>query len=219
MAHVRNRRDVRVGEVVAVVGGAALLAASWVVVAATKRVPAAEARVFKAVNDVTAAVWPVVWIPMQTGSLVGSVVVVAGTGVVSRSKRLTWATLVASQAAYWTAKEIKRIAARGRPGDLLDGVQVRERATGLGYLSGHTAVAFALATVIAPSVPRAWRAPVLGTAVVVGFGRIHGGAHLPLDVAGGIGIGILYGTLSRWAFGLGGEGLPATAGATDRGHG
>jgi hypothetical protein len=33
-------------------------------------------------------------------------------------------------------------------------------------------------------------------------------AHLPLDVVGGAGLGVLCGTLSRWAFGLGGEGLP-----------
>jgi membrane-associated phospholipid phosphatase len=43
---------------------------------------------------------------------------------------------------------------------------------------------------------------------VVGFGRIYGGVHLPLDVVGGAGIGLLFGTLTRWALGLGGEGLP-----------
>ena len=42
----------------------------------------------------------------------------------------------------------------------------------------------------------------------VAFGRIYGSAHLPLDVAGGIGVGLLAGTFSRWAFGLGGVGVP-----------
>jgi membrane-associated phospholipid phosphatase len=39
---------------------------------------------------------------------------------------------------------------------------------------------------------------------------VYAGAHLPLDVVGGAGLGLLLGTLSRWALGLGGEGLPAT---------
>ena len=42
--------------------------------------------------------------------------------------------------------------------------------------------------------------------------RVYAGAHLPLDVIGGAGLGLLAGTFSRWAFGLGGEGLPPRAG-------
>jgi undecaprenyl-diphosphatase len=44
--------------------------------------------------------------------------------------------------------------------------------------------------------------------LIVGFARIYSGAHLPLDVVGGAGLGLLSGTLARWALGLGGEGLP-----------
>lgn len=199
----------RVGEVAAVLGGAALLAVSWGVVAATKRVPGIEARAFTAVNDLPDRLWPVVWGPMQAGSLVGSLAIVGVTGAVSKSKPLTIAAFTASQAAYWSAKLIKRAAARGRPADVLDGVRLRERASGLGYVSGHTAVAFALATALAGSVPRAARGPALGTAGIVGFGRLYSGAHLPLDVVGGAGMGILFGALARWAFGLGGEGMTA----------
>jgi membrane-associated phospholipid phosphatase len=38
--------------------------------------------------------------------------------------------------------------------------------------------------------------------------RMYSGAHLPLDVVGGAGLGLLTGTPWRWALGLGGEGLP-----------
>ena len=69
-------------------------------------------------------------------------------------------------------------------------------------------VAFALAAVLAPSLPRAWRAVFIALAVTVAFGRVYAGVHLPLDVVGGAGLGLLCGTLARWAFGLGGEGLP-----------
>ena len=68
MSSAGDARKVRVGEVVAVLGGAVLLVASWVVVTATDRLPQWEANVFEAVNDLPDWIWPVLWIPMQLGS-------------------------------------------------------------------------------------------------------------------------------------------------------
>lgn len=209
---VRSRRmRVRRVEVVTVLGGAALLTSSWVVVAIEKRVPGWESDVFRDVNDLTGSLWPVVRWPMQVGSLPGSLAVVAITWVVSRKRRLAVAALLATQAAYWGAKAVKVAVSRARPFVLLQGVHVRERANGLGYISGHTAVAFALAAVLAPTLPRAWRPVAFAVALLVAFARVYSGAHLPLDAVGGAGLGLLCGTLARWALGLGGEGLPARA--------
>jgi len=199
---------VRLGEVIAVLGGAVLLAASWLFVVATDNVPLWEERLFNDVNGLPGFIWPIIWLPMQGGSLVGSLVVVALIGLVSRSWRLAAAALVASQLAWWSAKWVKGLVGRGRPSEYIPGVHLREHAGGLGYASGHSAVAFALAAVVVPSLPRRWQPAVWIAAGVVAFGRIYAGAHLPLDVVGGAGIGLLVGTLSRWAFGLGGEGLP-----------
>lgn len=208
MSSAGDARKVRVGEVVAVLGGAVLLVASWVVVTATDRLPQWEANVFEAVNDLPDWIWPVLWIPMQVGSYVGSLVVVALTALISRDLRLTLAALVASQLAFWLSKAVKGSVLRGRPASLLPDVHLREDAHGLGYVSGHAAVAFALAAVLAPSLPRKWQIVTGVVAVTVAFARVYAGAHLPLDVVGGAGLGLLVGTLSRWAFGLGGEGLP-----------
>jgi undecaprenyl-diphosphatase len=134
--------------------------------------------------------------------------VVALTALISRDLRLTLAALVASQLAFWLSKAVKGSVLRGRPASLLPDVHLREDAHGLGYVSGHTAVAFALAAVLAPSLPRKWQIVTGVVVVTVAFARIYAGAHLPLDVVGGAGLGLLVGTLSRWAFGLGGEGLP-----------
>ena len=202
------RGSIAVGEVVGVLGGAGLLAGSWLLVARHDVVPDWEAKVFDAVNSLPDVLWPVVWGPMQVGSVIGSLAVVATVTVRTGNRRLGAAALGASQAGYWLSKTIKRMARRGRPGDLLEGVSLREHASGLGYVSGHAAVAFALAAALAPSAPPVWRAGVVGTAALVAGSRVYAGAHLPLDVVGGVGFGVLLGSLARWVLGLGGEGLP-----------
>ena len=208
MASEPKRQQVRPVEIVAVLGGSAVLAGTWIVVAVNHGVPTWEQDIFERVNDLPDGLWRVVWAPMQLGSLVGSLVVVAVTFVVTRQKRLTLAALVASQAAWWSAKLIKGAVSRGRPAALLVDVKLREKASGVGYVSGHAAVAFALAAVLAPSLPRPWRPVAFVLASSVAIARMYSGAHLPLDVIGGAGLGVLTGTLVRWAFGLGGEGLP-----------
>jgi undecaprenyl-diphosphatase len=201
-------RAVRRIEAASVLGGGIALAGSWVVVAVGHGVPEWEVAIFERVNELPDVLWPVVWGPMQIGSLLGSVVVVAGTFAATRKHRLTLATLAASQAAWWGAKAVKSIVGRGRPSALLVDVNLRAKASGVGFVSGHAAVAFALAAVLVPSLPRAGRAPAFALASFVAVARLYSGSHLPLDAVGGAGVGVLSGTLSRWALGLGGEGLP-----------
>lgn len=193
-------------------GGAVLLAGSWVLVTATESLPHWEADLFELINGLPDVLWPVVWPLMQLGSIGGSLVVVAVTALVSRNVRLTAAALIAEQATFWGAKVVKRLVERGRPTALLDDVDLREDLRGLGYISGHAAIAFALAAVLTPSLPRRWQWVPVAAACAVPGGRIYSAAHLPLDVIGGAGLGLLCGTLARWALGLGGEGLPPRPG-------
>src|SRR3954468_19424777 len=208
MGRSARTRDASVGEIAAVAGGAALLTGSWIVVALRDDVPPLEARVFAAVNRLPASLWPVLWAPVQLGSFAGSLVVTVAAAAVTRRRPVTLAVLGASQAAYWSAKGVKRLVRRGRPAHLLVDVAVRERTTGLGFVSGHSAVAFALATALAPELPRCARGTPFMLASVVAGGRVYAGAHLPLDVVGGIGMGIIAGVGARWALGLSGVGVP-----------
>jgi undecaprenyl-diphosphatase len=73
----------------------------------------------------------------------------------------------------------------------------------------HSAVAFSLAAVLAPSL-LADGSPSWVVASLVAFARVTAGVHLPLDVVGGAGLGLYLGTFTRWGFGLGGEGLRAS---------
>ena len=109
---------------------------------------------------------------------------------------MTLAALTASQAAWWSAKVIKVLVAAGGPAALLPDVKLRENASGVGYVSGHAAVAFALATVLAPSLPRVASARVSRPRRQWRSGG-SSGAHLPLDVVGGAGLGLLCGHARR----------------------
>lgn len=183
--------------------GAGLVGISWLALSdATDTVPAWEVDLFQATNDLPDWMrWPI-WPVMQLGNF--WMVAVGGLGVyaVARRWRPAAAASTAVLGAWVAAKVVKRIIERGRPGDLLEGVSVREGGVhGHGYVSGHTAIAFAVATVVTPLVPGRWRLVPFSVASVVGVARVYYGAHLPLDVVGGAGIGILSGLAASVAFG------------------
>jgi undecaprenyl-diphosphatase len=113
--------------------------------------------------------------------------------------RLALGLAVAGMTAYLLADAIKQVFGQERPEDILANVVVRGPSQeGLGYVSGHAAVATALATVLAPRLHRArW---VLAIAVtLVCISRVYVGAHLPLDVIGAVFLGLTIGAGVRFA--------------------
>jgi undecaprenyl-diphosphatase len=115
---------------------------------------------------------------------------------------------------YGLAKVVKAFVQRGRPGALLDHVALRGTyAGGLGFVSGHAADAVALAAAASPYLDRRGRVVVWGLAAVVGAARLYVGAHLPLDVSGGAGLGYAGAAAVRLVFGA-----PAPLRTTIRGR-
>ena len=169
-----------------------LASAAFVVGAAAARRPgisAAEARCFSTVNALPRWPFPAVWLVMQLGSLSGPMIVGA---LAARAGRPALGRRVAvTGAATWAgAKLVKHTVRRGRPATLSAARILGREQSGLGYPSGHAAVAAAIATVVAPTLPAGWRRWVWGAALSVGPARMYVGAHLPLDVAGGVAFGI-----------------------------
>jgi undecaprenyl-diphosphatase len=97
----------------------------------------------------------------------------------------------------------KALADRPRPGALLGGVHVRTLgASGNGYPSGHAAVAAAIVAALVPWVGHRTRTALWLIAASVAFARIFFGVHLPLDVVGGAGIGLIFGTIATVLIGI-----------------
>jgi glycosyltransferase 2 family protein len=166
-----------------------------------------EQRVFEVVNECPDGLRYGWWGPMQFGNAlvwaIGPVVVLWRTG----RWRPAVASFVGPFAGWLGAKQVKRVIKRGRPEFFLaDAVRFREAApTGFGYISGHAAVAFAFATVLRPYLPRRWRLPLYGLAALTATGRMYFGAHLPADVLGGAGFGVICGLAANAVAGVDGE--------------
>jgi len=141
------------------------------------------------------ALYPV----MQLGTLMAPLIVAVIVLVLRRDWPLAVATVVAGLIAWFGAKGVKRVVARGRPLEFLPDIHVREGAgTGLGFISGHSAVAAASAVMLMVALPPRWRPVAAALVVLVGIARIVFGVHLPADVVGGWSFGVLVALGCLW---------------------
>ena len=105
---------------------------------------------------------------------------------------LAAAVVVAGLVAWWGARVVKDIVQRSRPLRYIPDINVREgKGLGLGYLSGHSAVAAAVVVMAMAAVPRRWHPFLALIALLVGVARIVHGVHLAADVVGGWAFGTL----------------------------
>jgi undecaprenyl-diphosphatase len=150
--------------------------------------------VFAALNGGPDWVFGPAWTVMQLGTVGAAAVVGLVTGYALRRPTLALVFAVTPIVAWFAARVVKDLVARGRPA--AEGLVTTIRGTvddGFGFPSGHSTVAFALATVVTPALPRRWRALPFVLATAVALARPYVGAHLPLDLVGGAALGVLVG--------------------------
>jgi glycosyltransferase 2 family protein len=201
-----------VGDLVRLAAAVALLVATAELVH-RDRVAALEVDAFRLVNDLPGFLYPPVWAVMQLGNLL-AVPAVAALAALTRRFRLAVNLLVAGVGVWFLAILVKGLVERGRPAHFLHDVHIRGvPASGLGYVSGHAAVAVALASVASPYLGRRARPLVWGLAITVCLSRLYVGAHLPLDVVGAAAVGWAAGALVHLLLGApGGRPSPARVG-------
>jgi membrane-associated phospholipid phosphatase len=187
-------------EIAALTGGAAALALTTQH-AKSSDLHEMEREAFRVANTSSDSLNPVVYVLMQAGQFAAIPVTSAMAWKAGRP-RLASRLAVAGLAAWLLAKLVKQIAQRDRPDGHIDDVVVRGREwRGLGFPSGHSAVAASLASAAGPDLPLPARLMAWVLVAIVGFSRMYVGAHLPLDTVGGVALGVSAGNAARLALG------------------
>jgi membrane-associated phospholipid phosphatase len=181
------RRDLTI----ALVG--VLLVVGCGAIAYNGRVGAVERVVFRAVNDLPGWLYPVMWPLQQLGNLVFGLVVAAAALALRRWRLALGAILVTFIDLEWLVKDIVD---RRRPGTTVpdavlrgDDVPVASQS----FPSGHAVLIASLAVLVTPYLHGRWRLAPWALVAGVCIGRVYVGAHNPLDVVAGCGLGLVIG--------------------------
>lgn len=193
---VAGQRIARPGRALSWAAGGLVAAVVAAVVASSGRVGGAERAVFESVNGLPDALrWPM-WV-FQLLGLVLLPLAVAAIALAYRRIRLAIALAALVPLKLLAEKAVvKQLVHRERPGSTEPGAVLRDvPSAGNSFPSGHAIIAFGIATLLTPYLGRWGRAVVWTLAVLNGVARVYLGAHNPLDVVCGAGVGVVLGAL------------------------
>lgn len=166
-------------------------------------VGAIETSTFEAVNELPDSLFPGMYLLQIVGVIaIGPLVAVAAYALGRR--RLAMAAMLATVAKLISERLLKLVVERERPYSSI-GPTVETRGdvpeSGLSYASGHAILTVALATIASPYLPARWRWVPWALVVGNGVARVYVGAHNPLDMIGGFGLGLAIGGSLNLALG------------------
>jgi membrane-associated phospholipid phosphatase len=182
-------RDVSIG-----VAGLAVLALCGVL-ASNGRVGDVERAVFDAINGLPGWLYPVLYPLQQLGNLVAGPVI----AVLALALR-RWRVALAVLAVSFVDLEgtIKSLVVRRRPGSTVPDAVLRGDVPvdGQSFPSGHAVLVASIAVIVTPHLRGRWRLVPWLLVAGVCIGRVYVGAHNPLDVVGGVGLGLAIGAVA-----------------------
>lgn len=168
---------------------------TWSALIATKPEPGSlQQNLFRLVNELPSGAAGLALGITQLGAL-GAVVVVAAVALIGRRTRLAQGLVLAGVCGWGLAKALQALIGTEPPDLVVSHVVLRGASASSGGFPSTHVVAAALVSVASPYLrPGSRRLAWLGV-VAVGVARIYVGAHLPIDIAGGLVLG--------WGVGVG----------------
>jgi undecaprenyl-diphosphatase len=197
---VDRRPRTRHAALIALASAAAVLVISSLI-AHSGKVSAPEADVFHAINDLPNLLEPVMWVFQLAGLLFIPLVVAIGAAITRRWWLTLCLVLVIPLKLFFEHEVIKRFVDRQRPGtSICDGDPTCGHFRdvplhGESFVSGHAIITGSVATLLFFYLGRTGRLVVVAIVVLNGLARVYLGAHNPLDIVGGVALGVCIGSL------------------------